>query len=262
MRLADPSVFKKPRYRKISFCRKGGSFLKAVFAFLLSANARLSIGCIGTIRGSGSNSIFTRAKSPTSIPAPRRIGVLRYSLHAPWYFTIVCLNLFPFNVPLTGRGPFVLPAFLNNACKTFQECWRTDWRRAWGFSKKMISSVGRFKQECVNFERKVSFQPSQLQYFLSFAADRWVHLYVADIIELEFQLVERQPGKTRFCVQVYCRNFFLDFFLADVKILEYFLFAVWLSNLRFRMGRIRKVAKVLVVLSVFLPWDKLFFRFL
>jgi len=122
MRATDSSVFKKPSYRKISFCRKGGSFLKAVFASLLSANARLSIGCIGTIRGSGSNSIFTRAKSPKLIPAPRLIGVLRYNLHAPWYFTIVCLNLFPFNVPLTGRGPFVLPDCLNNACKTFQEC--------------------------------------------------------------------------------------------------------------------------------------------
>lgn len=119
MRLADSSVFKKPRYRKISFCRKGGSFLKAVFASLLSANARLSIGCIGTIRGSGSNSIFTRAKFPTSIPAPRRIGVLRYNLHAPWYFTIVCLNLFPFNFPPTGRGPFVFPACPNKSCKIF-----------------------------------------------------------------------------------------------------------------------------------------------
>src|SRR5262245_34869700 len=56
--------------------------------------------------------------SPSSIPAALRIGVLRYSRHAPWYFTAVCVKGFPLSFPITGMGPRLLFACLNSAFNT------------------------------------------------------------------------------------------------------------------------------------------------
>src|SRR5215510_25870 len=56
--------------------------------------------------------------SPVSIPAAFLIGPLRYSRHAPSYFTILCVNFAPFSFPFTAIAPVRLPAFLKRYSNT------------------------------------------------------------------------------------------------------------------------------------------------